>query len=89
MNFDAKKVIILSDFYDAYCDDEEWEEFIFNEDLGLPLARVMARGGVEELTTKGIEWIQETWRSLCDQLQIDHLGEYADIDAMMELSEET
>jgi hypothetical protein len=87
MDFGAK-VQILSEFAEAYKYDDEFEEFFDSFDLGLPLAVVLMHGGVKSLTSKGSEWLLETWEGLCDQLQVDPYGEYADIDAMMEFSDE-
>ena len=58
-----KKLIILSDVYLHYRDDDEFKEFAEYNDLGLPLAHVCATG-LAEIKPYGVDCIEETY-DLC------------------------
>lgn len=83
----SDKVFILQEFYLEFLDNENFREFFRLNDLGLPLAVAIYNGGAEP-TANGIRWIDETWRSMCEMLKIDYLGEYATLDDVLEMAVE-
>jgi hypothetical protein len=64
------KCIILADLWLNYRDDEQFEDFIQYNDMGLPLAYALAEGIVKgtELSTK---FIDETFDLLLGGLAIE------------------
>ncbi len=54
------KCDILADFWVGYKGDEDYEDFISYNDLGLPLAYAISTGIVEK-TKKAKTFVEETW----------------------------
>lgn len=81
----SKRVEILSDLYMGYYGN--YEEFIDDNDLGVPLAVAIIQGCATP-TEKGVGFINESFDSFCELLDIDNYGDYEDIDAMIEFSNE-
>lgn len=67
------KIQILSEFWIDYKNDEEFEDFVTYNDLGLPLAYALANGIVEggDLARS---FIDETFATLLDSLNIEDDG---------------
>jgi hypothetical protein len=67
------KCVILSDLWLNYRDDEQFEDFIQYNDMGLPLAYALSEGIVKgtELSNK---FIDETFDLLLAGLGIDDTG---------------
>lgn len=82
----SKRVEIVSDFYMHYGYD--YEELLATFDLGFPLAVAVAQGGIDKLTDKGIEWIDQTFIGILDQLELDIYGDYDSVDEILELANE-
>jgi hypothetical protein len=57
------------------------------QDLGFPAAVLVVNGGAT-LTDVGVAFVEETWEALCDELGIDHHGEYDSIASIMEFANE-
>lgn len=75
------------DFTTGDLDREFFSDFVIYNDLGLPLAQAV----VYELATptkEGESLIVETWNNLCELLDANPLEEYADLDELLEESEE-
>jgi len=81
----SKRVEILSDLYMEYYVD--YEQFIEDNDLGVPLA-VLITLGCATASATGIEMINQSFDSFCELLDIDNHGEYEDIDSMIEFANE-
>ena len=79
-----KKLIILSDVYLHYRDDDEFKEFAEYNDLGLPLAHVCATG-LAEIKPYGVDCIEETYDLLIDAMGLDPDAEYRNIEDMIDL----
>lgn len=67
-------------------DREFFSDFLMYNDLGVPLAQCV----VYELVTptqEGNSVILETWKNLCDLLDVDSTVDYEDFDEMVEEAE--
>jgi hypothetical protein len=81
------KVKILSDLWINYRDDEDFDDFIQYNDLGLPLAYLI-NTELAAVTDQGRIYIEETYNLLCAALDIDLNGEYNSLIDMFNKSEE-
>ena len=81
------KCAILADLWLNYKDNEELEDFIEYNDLGLPLAYVI-HTGLASVTDEGIGYVDETFNLLVSSLGLDLDGEYTSLNELMELQEE-
>lgn len=74
MMTDFSKVCnILSQLYINYKDEEDFEDFIEFNDLGLPLA-YLASEGLCEVSDDGKKYIMETWELFIGSLGIQDEG---------------
>lgn len=74
MMTDFSKVCnILSQLYINYKDEEDFEDFIEFNDLGLPLA-YFASEGLCEVSDDGKKYIMETWELFITSLGIQDEG---------------
>jgi hypothetical protein len=64
---------ILADLWMSYRDDEEFGDFMSYNDLGLPMAYIVANelGSVNEV---GVRFIDEGWNLLLAALKLDDTG---------------
>lgn len=69
----SNKTIILSELWLEYRDEEQFLEFVAFNDLGLPLAHSIAAGIVEASPT-ATEFVNETFRLLLSELEIEDTG---------------
>ena len=69
----SNKVEILGEFYQNYRDDEDLQDFIEFNDLGLPLA-YLASEGLCSISDDGSKYINETWSLLLVALEIEDEG---------------
>lgn len=83
----SKKCEILHDFYIANAVDEDWQDFISLHDLGLPAAVLVVNGGAT-LTDIGIAFVDETWQALCNELGVDHYGNYESLESLISFANE-
>lgn len=81
----SKRVEILSDLYME--NSEEYEEFISDNDIGVPLS-VLITQGCATPSDKGIEYINQSFDSFCELLDIDRHGDYNSFDEMIEFANE-
>lgn len=77
----SKRCEILSELWMNYRDNEEFEEFIEYNDLGLPMAHLIAEKLVEP-TRQGEIYIDETFELLLDVLRIED-EEYDSLSEML------
>ena len=66
----ANKCGILGELWINYKDDKQFGDFIEYNDLGLPLAYMMAEGLVKEITPLGEQYIEETFTLFIAGLEI-------------------
>ena len=81
------KCAILADLWLNYKNNEELEDFIEYNDLGLPLAYVI-HTGLANVTDEGIVYVDETFDLLCKGLDVDLDGEYETLNEIMDLQDE-
>jgi hypothetical protein len=78
------KAEIIFEFINDYRGDEAFEDFFSYNDLGVPMA-VMIVNDLVILNEGGVEVIDETWESLCENLNdadVDY--DYEDLDELIE-----
>ncbi len=85
-NFETK-CAILSDLWLNYKDNEQLQDFVEYNDLGLPLAYLLHTKLVT-VTDEGIPYIDETFNLLCTGLDVDMDGEYESLNELMELQDD-
>jgi hypothetical protein len=54
------------------------DEFRQVNDIGLPLAYLIAQGLVEPKGDDSLKYVEDTWRMLCESLDLDPNLEYTD-----------
>lgn len=67
----ANKCGILGELWINYKDDKQFGDFIEYNDLGLPLAYMIAEGLVKEITPLGEQYINETFTLFIAGLEIN------------------
>jgi hypothetical protein len=85
-NFETK-CAILSDLWLNYKDNEELEDFVEYNDLGLPLAYLIHTNLVT-VTDEGMPYVDETFNLLCTALGLDSDDDYDSLNELMELQDE-
>jgi hypothetical protein len=85
-NFETK-CAILSDLWLNYKDNEELEDFVEYNDLGLPLAYLIHTDLVA-VTETGMPYVDETFNLLCTALGLDSDEEYTSLNELMELQDD-
>ena len=81
------KCAILSDLWLNYKDNEELQDFVEYNDLGLPLAYLIHTDLVS-VNESGIPYVDETFNLLCKGLGVDLDAEYESLNELMELQED-
>jgi hypothetical protein len=81
----SNKVAILADLWINYRDDEQFEDFISYNDLGLPLGYIV-NTELATPTDQGILYINETFDLLCAALELDLEKDYESLQQMFELA---
>lgn len=77
----ATKAVILSDLWMNYRDDEEFNDFIEYNDLGLPLSYMLTAGIVKGNNVTN-DLINETFNLLLAALETEDQG-FADLDDLL------
>lgn len=80
----SNKCEILADLWLNCRDEEDWEDFIAYNDLGLPLAYSIANGIIES-SAMAENFIQEAWRLMLGAVGAPD-GEYYELDEILEAS---
>lgn len=83
----SNKVAILADLWINYRDDEQFEDFISYNDLGLPLGYIV-NTELATPTDQGILYINETFDLLCAALELDLEKDYESLQQMFELGQD-
>jgi hypothetical protein len=81
----SDKVAILADLWINYRTDEQFEDFIQYNDLGLPLGYLI-NTELATPTDQGIMYVEETFNLLCAALDLDLDRTYDSLIQMFELS---
>lgn len=81
----SNKVAILADLWINYRDDEQFEDFISYNDLGLPLGYIV-NTELATPTDQGTMYINETFDLLCAALELDLEKDYESLQQMFELA---
>ena len=74
---------ILGEVWINYKDDDQFGDFVKYNDLGLPLAYMIAEGLIKEITPLGEQYIDETFTLFIAGLEIDE----NEVDEEMNLSD--
>ena len=77
----SKKCLILADFWLNYKDEEEFNDFVEYNDIGLPLAFMITENIVES-TQVGEIYVNEAWELLCRALNVDSKQDYDSLEDM-------
>jgi hypothetical protein len=78
---------ILSDLWLNYKDNEQLEDFVEYNDLGLPLAYLI-HTDLARVTEDGVPYVEETFNLLCKSLDLDMEAEYTSLNEMLGDAEE-
>lgn len=78
------KCAILSDLWINYRMNEELQDFVAYNDLGLPLGYFIHTKLVT-VTDEGIPYVEDTFNHLCMGLDMDPNGEYESLSDLMTL----
>ena len=77
-----EKVQVLSTFDNEIgVGVERWDEFRLTNDVGLPLANLMAGSAIKELTNLGVKYIDETFDELMNLADIE--ADDKDVDSIL------
>ena len=85
-NFETK-CSILSDLWLNYKDNEELQDFVEYNDLGLPLAYLIHTNLVTP-TDEGMPYVDETFDLLVSSLGLDLDTEYESLNQLMDLQDD-
>ena len=80
-----RKCEILGDLWLNYRQDEEFQDFIEYNDLGLPLAYAFANEIAKE-TELAERYINESYELLAEALGVSNTEEFESLDAMLDQS---
>ena len=79
-----EKAEIIFEFINDYRGDEAFEDFFSYNDLGVPMA-VMIVNDLVILNEGGVQVLDETWESLCENLNdADPEYDYESLDELIE-----
>lgn len=76
------KAMILGELWSMYRDDVEFADFIEYNDLGLPLAYLIAEGIVDKPTAIAKRYVEETWALLLTAIEVEDTG-YESLDDLL------
>ena len=77
----SKRCFILSDFWLNYKNEEDFEDFVAYNDIGLPLAFMITEDIVKSTTVAEV-YVNEAWELLCTALKIDSKQDYDSLEDM-------
>lgn len=77
----SKKCLILSDFWLNYKDEEDFDDFVAYNDIGLPLAFMIAEDIVVSNPVAEV-YVNEAWELLCSALNVDSKQDYDSLEDM-------
>jgi len=83
----SKKCEILKDYYmDTKSSNDVTDILLYMYDLGFPAAMLYLDDAVT-LTDKGVQYVEDTWKGICEAFDIDHLGDYDSYATFMEIAD--
>ena len=77
-----QKSNIISEFTERYKGDQDFKDFFDYHDLGVPMAIAFINEYVN-ITTNGIDIINETYLEICDIYGADYEDEYENLDDLI------
>ena len=83
MNDFSSKCEILGDLWINYREDEDFQDFMQYNDIGLPLAYAIS-AGLAKAEPQGELYVNETWDLFVDALGLDFNTEYESLDQMLD-----
>lgn len=83
----SEKCSILGELWISYRDEEQFEDFISYNDIGMPLAYMIAEGIVDS-NNLAEQFILETWDLLLEALDIEDIG-FESLEQMLDQVEDT
>lgn len=83
MNDFSSKCEILGDLWIEYRNDENFEDFIEYNDIGLPLAYAFS-SGLAKAEPQGELYVNETWDLFVEALGVDPEIEWESLEDMLE-----
>lgn len=75
-------------YRDTAATNEAWSDFFNYNDIGLPLAYLIAEGLAEPSGDEASKMIDETWDMFCGYINIDPEAEYTNIVEAFEASDQ-
>jgi hypothetical protein len=84
----TKKCQILSELWLDYRQDEQFQDFIEYNDIGLPLS-YFVEAEIVQATEIAEEYINETFRLLAVALGLDPNTDWADLNEMLDSADES
>ena len=82
----SNRCFILGELWLNYRDDEQFEDFISYNDLGLPLAYAFANG-IAKQTELAERYVNETYELLAQALGVSDTETFDSLDSMLEQSD--
>jgi hypothetical protein len=79
----SNKCQILGELWVSFKDDEQFSQFFIYNDLGLPLAYVIANELVTP-TEEAEKFVEETWDMFAEALELDNDKVYEDLDTLFD-----
>jgi hypothetical protein len=79
----SNRVAILADLWIGHRFEEEFEDFVSYNDIGLPLAYAMDNKIIDDKQTQAIAFINETWDIFVDSLGLEDTG-FDNLDEMLD-----
>lgn len=76
---------ILGELWILFKNDEDFQDFIEYNDLGLPLAYFVSQGMVTIANPEVEEYINETWEMLISGLNLDEDKEYTSLEEINQI----
>ena len=81
----TNKCAILGELWLSYRDDEDYQEFIEYNDIGLPLAYILD-SEIADLNDTSANYVNETFALLLEKLEIEDEG-FDDLDELLNAAE--
>ena len=75
---------VLAEFFTDYRFEPDWVDFVTYNDLGLPLAYLVASGLVVQITEDGAKLISETFNMLVTIVGAEPNGNYQTLDGLFD-----
>ena len=77
---------ILSEVHITHGNNPDYQDYLNDNELGVPFAVAWTRGGTENITDFAAMCIEESWQALCEMLVLSPEGQYGSLSEMEQLS---